>query len=52
MRDLQPAELSSVYGAGGYSKKCKPVRYKCGKRKGGSGSGSGGGHRKGKGGSS
>jgi hypothetical protein len=29
MRDLHPTELGFVYGAGGKSKACKPVKHKC-----------------------
>ena len=39
MRDLQPAELSYVYGAGGGSK-CRPTPSNCKPSNGGKGSGS------------
>lgn len=44
MRDLKPAEIGSVYGAGGSGKKdyCKPKKHKYSK-----GSGSKGSHGKG-----
>jgi hypothetical protein len=29
MRDLHPAELGFVYGAGGKSRSCKPRKMKC-----------------------
>jgi len=41
MRDLSTQELSHVYGAGGSSKACKPVKTKCKGKSGSRGKGSG-----------